>query len=329
VSLIEEKIKRIESEHPQKNFSAKFEKENLIFSIDDLTLGELNYNELNRTNIVSFFIKIDAKLNIEKNLKSQEKDVTVFDSINRIFEYPFIDKSGSYFVYISDKTYGNRNPFIFNLNTFEEIEIVIPESSEYFPVYLNDTVYFISGQKDSFSLLKYSIAEKTIDEISNGKINCLRIFEDKIYYSDSNSIYKIDENGNVLEKYDFENYIQSFIIDEKHIFASIYTEHQFDIFKYSTLDKSLVNLTNSNNNEVDITLIKDYGLLFSSNDTGIFNLYEYKFSDKTKNIVYADRFSEYYYSFYSMYFKKIIAAVFKTGEEPKFVFIPFENISTK
>ena len=67
--------------------------------------------------IVSFFLNLEENLLIEKKLKSfNTDDISEIKVISALYEYPFIDKKGNYFVYISDKGTGNRNPFILDLN---------------------------------------------------------------------------------------------------------------------------------------------------------------------------------------------------------------------
>ncbi|HOO31698.1 MAG TPA: hypothetical protein PLO84_00415 [Thermotogota bacterium] len=322
VDLINDKVEGLNSRYPNLNLSVETDADGLFLLSDDRVINRITPDKIDRIGIISLFLKTELTVSIKYALL---KDLPFDLDSESIFEYPYIDPSGKFLVYISDKTYGNRNPFILDLDTLREKEIVIPESSEYFPVYLNDHLYYLSGKKDHFSLQRYSLETEKTTEISNGQISCLRTFKDQLFFSDRGKITVLNNTGLPVSDYFFDGFIQSFAVDENSIYLSMNLGNQFDIFHYSIKNKVLINLTNSRYNEMDVNLYKKHSIIFTSNENGIFNLYIYNLENNSKSIILEDHQFEYFYPFYSDVFEKIIVSVFQKDKEPVFRIIPIKD----
>ncbi|MDN5359519.1 MAG: hypothetical protein PWQ84_582 [Thermotogaceae bacterium] len=277
-------------------------------------------------NLISFFLNVEESLLIAETIKTQSPDIKKqIEVIDALYEYPYLDETGSFFVYISDKGTGNRNSFILDLLNYQEKEIIIPETGDYFPVLNKQILYFLKAVEDGFSLNAYHLITNEMIELSRGKINCLRIHAGKIYYSEGNSIIKIDSNGRVLENYLFENRIQSFDIYDNNLTLSMLNKNQYDLYLFNIPENSLNQLTNSIFNEMDVIFKNNESVLFSANQTGQYALYLKQITNNnTKNdydLIYQEKHSDVFYPFYSEYYSKVICSVYEVGKEPKFLIL--------
>ncbi len=272
--------------------------------------------------IVSFFLNLEENLLIEKKLKSfNTDDISEIKVISALYEYPFIDKKGNYFVYISDKGTGNRNPFILDLNKLHEKQIIIPETGDYFPVLSNGFLYLLMAVEDGFSLVSYDLETNNWTELKRGRINCLRSYSQNIFYSENNVIYKIDSKGNILASYEFKNPIQSFDINENFIVLSALEGIQYDLFSYNIKENKLIRATNTDFHELDVIFKDENTFVFSSNKMGYYGIFEQTLGFANYRLIYSKYTSDLFYPYYSEYYKKIICSVYEAGKEPYLLII--------
>ncbi|MEA1885458.1 MAG: hypothetical protein U9N62_13220 [Thermotogota bacterium] len=282
--------------------------------------------ELTTEKVISFFLNVEETLLIAETIKKQSSDIRKhIEVIEALYEYPYVDETGAFFVYISDKGTGNRNSFVLDLLNYQEKEIIIPETGDYFPVLNKQILYFLKAVEDGFSLNSYHLITDEMIELKRGKINCLRNHAGKIYYSEGKTIIKIDSNGGVLENYVFENRIQSFDIYDNNLVLSMLNKNQYDLYLFNIPEKSLNQLTDSVFNEMDVIFKNNESIIFSSNQTGQYALYLKQFTNKsTKNdydLIHQEKNSDLFYPFYSEYYSKVICSVYEAGKEPKFLII--------
>src|SRR6056297_1782921 len=134
--------------------------------------------------IISFFLNLEESLLFVERIQEQtEPRIEKISVIDALYEYPFIDQGGSKFIYISDKGTGNRNIFILDLSTYNEREIIIPQTGDYFPVLLQDELYFLKAVENGFSLVFYNLANDKMQTIRTGNITCLRTCSNELFFS--------------------------------------------------------------------------------------------------------------------------------------------------
>jgi hypothetical protein len=319
IPLIDEKVNALNNDFPDFQFEVKFNEEKLILIANGIEIAGLYYTDFDKNKMVSLFIKTRSNAMIKRSLFLH----TLYEvEVDALYEYPFLDQTGRFFIYISDKTYGNRNPFILDLQTLKEKEIVVPQSSEYFPVLCNGFLFFLCGKSNYYSLQKYSFEDESIREIASGQITCLRTYNNKLYYSDNNHIFVIDDDGTQIESYAFSGFIQSFSIKNQNIFLSLNKHTQFDLFCYTLSNGTITRLTNTPFNEVDISDYYSDKIIYSSNKTGTFNLYSYDISERQYQSLLSNPKNDYFYPFFAEKYKTIIVSTFTDNKEPFFSFHP-------
>jgi len=276
--------------------------------------------------IISFFLNLEETLLLMSGLKNDIPfHLTRIEIIDALYEYPFIDETGTFFVYISDKGTGNRNTFILNLQDYTENEIIIPETGDYFPLLSNRSLFFLMAVEDGFSLMSYNLSDNTMKEITRGNINCLRKDANYIFYSKDNSIFKIDSSGKLIESYNFQQRIQSFDIKDNLIVLSKLNIIQYDLYLYNAQFDTIKQLTKTVFNELDPIFQNNQTIIYASNKNKNFGLFSRNIlenPDKTvEKLVYQKKNEEVFNPFYSEFYSKIICSVYQSGKEPVFLII--------
>ena len=334
VQLFEDAIlqraKRIESLYP--NVIVKWNKQSKLIEVrhNNKLIREFSIQketDLSIQKIISFFLNLEETLLFINSLKNESPfNLSRIEIIEALYEYPFIDETGTFFVYISDKGTGNRNAFILNLVSYKEKEIIIPETGDYFPILMDNTIYFLMAVEEGFSLMSYYLEDETMKEITRGNINCLRKYSNHIFYSKDKSIFKIDSSGKLIERFDFKKRIQSFDIQNNLIVLSMLNEIQYDLYLYNIHFNSIEQLTNTDFNEVDSIFKNLQTIIYVSNKNGNYGLYsqsiDHNFDKNIGQLLYQRNNEEVYNPFYTEIYSKIICSVYQSGKEPKFLIIP-------
>ena len=285
-----------------------------------------DFSDLSIEKVISFFMNLEESFLINKILNTQNSnEIRRIEVIDALYEYPYIDDSGSNFIYISDKGTGNRNPFILNLASYQEKQVLIPETGDYFPLLINNQIYFLKSIENGFSIIAYNINNDEMVEMRRGEITCLRKDLESVYFSEERTIYKMNLEGRIVESFQFDHRIQSFDVQKNHLLISMLDGVQYDLFVYDREAESLHRLTQTDYNEIDVVFQDDQTALFSSNRTGHYGLYE-KYISEIHHIsqytaIYEGKNEDIFYAHYSDFFSKIICSVYVAGKEPKLLFI--------
>jgi len=272
--------------------------------------------DLSRGDIISFFLTLRERLFFVDLLTAQNNKRADFFRKEALYEYPHVNRNGEFFVYISDKKTGNRNPFFLNLNTYIEKEIVVPGTGEYFPVMLDNRIFFISGEEDHNTLYSYHINKEVLNQLYSGIIYCLRVENDHIYLIEEGNILKVDLEGNVIEEYPIGEQIQSFCIINSSIYYSALNGTRYVIKRYDTRSGKKEIPLEMKGNIVDVINIGQASLLFSSNKKSSYNLYTYNLKEK-KTEMFHECDEDVFYPFYSENLNLIVFSTYKRDEEPK------------
>jgi len=294
--------------------------------VNRLTLKEAD--DFTTEKIVSFFLNVEEQLSIITSLMDiNSKKTTIIDVINAVYEYPFIDAKGEYLVYISDKKTGNRNPVILNLLNYQERHVIIPETGDYFPVLLDDTLFFLMAVEDGFAIMSYDLSSGLYSELIRGDLTCLRSNKGFLYYSEKNGVFQLNAKGEIINQFIFEYPIQSFDLIDNNLIVSLLDRIQYDLFLYNVEDLKLIRLTDTEYNEVDVIFQSQINSIFSSNKTGNYGIYKQKVSFENVpsdyQLVFETKNADIFYPFFSDIYSKIVACVFETGKEPRLLIIPY------
>lgn len=278
--------------------------------------------------IISFFLNLEESILITKALKNRLFDKTLqIEVIDAVYEYPFIDEKSNLFVYISDKGTGNRNPFVLDLSSFKEKEVILPETGDYFPVLNENKMFFLTAVQEGFALKAYDLDIEKRTTLASGQINCLRLFAQNLFYSIKSKIYQIDFQGSLKETYEFQHSIQSFDIYGNYIIVSMLVDSQYDLYLYNILNRNIYKITNTPFNEMDPVFKNEESVIFSSNRKNHYGLYFLNFEEVNKtneyHLIYALDSADIYYPHYSKNYSKIICCIYKSNKEPNFLIIEF------
>ena len=293
--------------------------------VNRLTLKEAD--DFTNEKIVSFFLNVEEQLSIITSLMDiNSKKTTIIDVINAVYEYPFIDAKGEYLVYISDKKTGNRNPVILNLLNYQERHVIIPETGDYFPVLLDDTLFFLMAVEEGFSIMSYDLSNGQYSELIRGDLTCLRSSNEFLYYSENNAVFQLNAKGQLINHFDFEYPIQSFDIIDNTLIVSLLDRIQYDLFLLNTEDFELFRLTDTAYNEVDVIFQNEINSVFSSNRNGNYGIYQQRISfdniPSDYQLVFEIKNKDIFYPCFSDIYSKIVACLFETGKEPRLLIIP-------
>lgn len=332
VEIIKTRSKKIESVFYDFGVKVFQDQQKITVKANNTLINEFHFQSDEETtvnSVISFFLNIEDSLSLMQSIldnkaESATKKIAV---IKALYEYPFIDETGRFFLYISDKGTGNRNPFVLDLLTGRQQEIVIAQTSEYFPIMVKENLFFLKGMGDFFSINKYDLKTRQETELIKGDIGCIRTRSQALYFSEKNTIYKMDLNGNVLERYKFEDYIQSFAPLEDSFIVSLLQESQYDLFKYDLKTKETKKFQETNYNEVDVNSWDERSVLFSSNQTGNYGIYRLSQDTQTNEFIYEQIYlvnkADLFYPFYSINYKKIICSLYDANNEPVFLFVSY------
>lgn len=330
--IIKKRSEKIESMFYDLGVKVYDDQQKIMIKSNDSLISEFHFQPNEKPtvdSVVSFFLNLEDSLTLMQNVLDNKGELiaTKIEVIKALYEYPFIDKTGRYFVYISDKGTGNRNPFIIDLLTGQQQEIVIPQTSEYFPIMIKESLFFLKGMGDFFSINQYDLNTGQFIQLISGDISCIRTCSEELYFSDKNIIFKMDLSGNILEKYEFEDTIQSFAPLEDSLIVSILQENQYDLFAYDIREKELQKIQETGYNEVDVNVWDERSVIFSSNQSGNFGLYrlvqDTGDSDFFSERIYSVDKGDLFYSFYSIRYKKIICSLYESYNEPKLLIISY------
>src|SRR6056297_866199 len=143
----------------------------VIFNDQVIRLLDLkNEADYHTEKIVSFFLNIEESLLIKKTLENKKlSEPHKINVIKALYEYPFLVDSENKLLYISDKGTGNRNSFILDLSNAQEKEIIIPETGDYFPILIQNNLFFLMAVDIGFSLTTFALKKENYQEIVSGK----------------------------------------------------------------------------------------------------------------------------------------------------------------
>ena len=279
-------------------------------------LVETTKPELSREAVVGFFLRLRELLYFIDLFNGHTQRKSIFLNEEALYEYPHLNRDGEFFVYISDKKTGNRNPFYLNLNTYVEKEIVIPGTSEYFPVMSDNRIFFITGDENHNILYNYDINKEALNQLYSGIIYCLRIENDYLFFIEEGNILKLSFDGTLMKEYPIDERIQSFCVMGTSIYYSVLNGTHYVIKRYDISNEKKEITLKTNNNIVDVINIRRESLLFSSNMEGSYDLYTYNLSDKKTEILYKCD-EDIFYPFYSEIHNLIVFSKYKRDVEPK------------
>lgn len=331
-AIIVNRSQRLEALFNGVNVNTDYLAATIKIKYNDVIIRQLNLQKEELAtaaeNIISFFLSSEESLLLIKTLK--KKDLTQplkIEVIEALYEYPLIDDYEKKLIYISNKGTGNRNPFILNLQSGQEEEVIIPDTGDYFPIFRKDRLFFLMAVEDGFSLISYDVTNKSLREIAKGKINCLRHDPNYLYYAEENTIYKLDQHEQVIESYSFNNLIQSFDIFNGIFVISMLNGLQYDLYLYHIKEEKLNRLTDTEFNELDVLFQDENSIIFSSNKQGTYDLYHQNYNEVTHSsdykLIYANDKGDIFYPCYSKYYSKIICSIYETNKEPKILIIPY------
>lgn len=183
-------------------------------SKNELTQIKLNYDSFSNT---SYFSEDLTVIEDDNGIHVKSKDNYEYTIDDQFYKF-YVYKNKIYLINFDGYLYYNditkKNPDCVFLNDLTKTQCDLFEVC-------GDYIYFYSNTSDydeyETGLYRYSIIENKFDIILSGEINCLNSFNDQMYFSTNNGIYKDDIKE--ISKLTSRSAKEIYLLDEEWIYA--------------------------------------------------------------------------------------------------------------
>ncbi len=272
------------------------------FTVDAAFKDVLGKSGVEIYNEWSTFLKTDYQNRIkdvlENNIKGEEIVKEGFGNF-----YPKFNKKGDKIVYISNKGtdyLGTSSIYLYNLNTKKEKLLVsgvrstvtfTPDETKIIYAKLSDDnedwrnihdIFIYDIEKEKETRLTYGLRANNPDISSDGKRIVFLFQKDG-----TTNLGLIGIDGKNFKTLTFfENgeltYNPKFSKDNKYIYFDYSYHHGRDLARVDSAGANFEFVLNTDDDERNIAFLNDNEIIYSSDETGIFNLYKYNLLNKNR-----------------------------------------------